>query len=74
MNYSTVDKFSEYLRMKEIGGPDTPLFKNIGDDIEENSGVPFPGNSIRLHYKQTFKECENYAFGVNTNLDLFVIE
>ena len=74
MNYSNVDKFSEYLKTKEIGGPDTPQLESTTEDIDENSGIAFPGNSIRLHYKQTFKEGENLSFGVNSNLDLFVVE
>ncbi len=74
MNYSNVKDFMRYLEEHKLGGPDTPQLENTDENLDENSGVAFPGNSIRLNFNQTFKDGENMAFGINPNLDLLVVE
>ena len=43
--YNTREKFVEFLKDNSLGGP-TTVFKDNDplNDIEENTGVNFPGN------------------------------
>jgi hypothetical protein len=43
--YNSRDKVVDFLKQNLIGGPDTPFSEspNKDPDIEENTGIPFPG-------------------------------
>lgn len=41
--YSSVDRFSEFLKEHSIGGVNTQFRENENPDIDENTGVSFPG-------------------------------
>ena len=45
MTYYTIEKMAEFLKLNSIGGPNTKLEVNDTEtpDIENNTGVEFPG-------------------------------
>lgn len=70
------EKFKEYLKEKNIGTDDDIKIANgdSRDEIEENSGVDFPGQSIEPYTTKTYKEIENTSNLFNGYFDLVVVE
>ncbi len=71
---NSAKSFAEYLKMKKIGGPDTEFEDQTSEEFEENTGVQFPGKSIRHLFNSNFKDTGYQNTGINPNFDFFVVE
>lgn len=60
MSTSNPKELAEFFRKKNIGGPQTEIKTNDAQtpEIEENTGVDFPGMQFECMIEKTFKEVD----------------
>ena len=70
--YYTIEKMVEFLRANHIGGPNTQIIPNDPEypDIENNTGVEFPGLQLNSFMDKPLSKLERVSFFS----DLFVVE
>jgi hypothetical protein len=74
--YNNRDKMVEFLKEHKIGGPNTPYsgLPNKDPDIEENTGVAFPGQQLDVYLEKTYREGEKNGLSISSYFDLIVVE
>lgn len=76
-NYTNKEKLADFLKEHRIGGPET-IFKsqdeNQDKDIEENTGVSFPGLQLDTYLDQTYKDIDNRGISISPWFDIIAVE
>ncbi len=64
------------MTQHRIGGITTEFatVPNTDPDIEENTGVSFPGQQLDMFLDKTYKEGEKSGFQISSYFDLIVLE
>lgn len=75
-HYTKPDNFADFLKNRHIGGPDTEIKSNDSQtpEIEENTGVDFPGLQLDILQDKTWKEVDRTNNNISFNYDLVVVE
>lgn len=74
-SYNTRDKLADFIKEQKIGGPETKFVDQNNDvDIEENTGVSFPGSQLETYLDKTYNEAEKAGMSISSYFDLVVVE
>ena len=77
-SYTKPERIAEFIRINSLDEVETKeKIKNINEqegDIEENSGVDFPGMQFDTFLSKTYKEVDKTSNSIYFNYDLIVVE
>ena len=76
MTYTKPSNIADLLSRNKIGGPETEIKTDDiqTPEIEENTGVDFPGQSFDIMETKTWKEVDRTTNNFHVNYDLLVVE
>lgn len=57
-----------------LGGPQTKFEENKDPDLEENTGVAFPGQPMEGYIQKTYNEVEKMGLQISSYFDMIVVE
>lgn len=75
-HYTKPENFADFLKNRHIGGPDTEIKSDDSQtpEIEENTGIDFPGLQLDILQDKTWKEVDRTNNNISFNYDLIVVE